>query len=175
MGIRFGDSVVRVEKLEVSTYVVPTDFPESDGTFAWKKTTMVVVEATAGGKTGLGYTYADTATGTLIRDSLADLIRGRDAMAVPGAWLAMVEAIRNLGRPGVASMAIAAVDSALWDLKARLLGLPLVTLLGAVRDRVPVYASGGFTSYSKDRLSAQLGGWVAEGVSAVKMKVGSRP
>src|SRR3954468_17894797 len=161
MGIRFGDSVVRVEKLEVSTYVVPTDFPESDGTFAWKKTTMVVVEATAGGKTGLGYTYADTATGTLIRDSLADVVRGRDAMAVPGAWSAMVAAIRNLGRPGVASMAISAVDAALWDLKARLLELALVTLRGAARDAAPVYGSGGFTSYSIDQLRRQLGNWAS--------------
>src|SRR3954468_20990261 len=115
MGIRFGDSVVRVEKLEVSTYVVPTDFPESDGTYAWKTTTLVVVEATAGGKTGLGYSYADTATAALIRDSLVEVVRGRDAMAVPGTWSAMVAAIRNIGRPGVASMAVSGVDAALWD------------------------------------------------------------
>ena len=149
--------------------------PESDGTFAWEKTTLVLVEATAGGKTGLGYSYADTATAALIRDSLADVVRGRDAMAVPGAWSAMVAAIRNLGRPGVASMAISAVDSALWDLKARLLDLPLVTLLGAVRDAAPVYGSGGFTSYSVEQLREQLGGWVAAGIPRVKMKIGTHP
>ena len=80
------------------------------------------------------------------------VVRGRDAMAVPGSWSAMVAAIRNLGRPGIASMAISAVDAALWDLKARLLDLPLVTLLGAVRDAAPVYGSGGFTSYSIEQL-----------------------
>ena len=122
--------------------------PSRTAPIAWDSTTLVLVEATAGGKTGLGYTYADTATAALIRDLLADVVRGRDAMAVPGAWSAMVAAIRNLGRPGIASMAISAVDSALWDLKARLLDLPLVTLLGAVRDAAPVYGSGGFTSYS---------------------------
>ena len=60
----------------------------------------------------------------------------------------MTRAVRNLGRPGVAAMAISAVDVALWDLKARLLELPLARLLGAVHDAVPVYGSGGFTSYS---------------------------
>src|SRR5919199_3447948 len=136
-----------VEHLDVSVYRVPTDMPESDGTLTWDKTTLVVVEATAGGVCGLGYTYADTATAHVIRDLLAEVVQGRDAMAVPGVWTAMVQAVRNLGRVGVTAMAIAAVDSALWDLKARLLGLPLVTLLGAVRDRVPVYGSGGFNPY----------------------------
>jgi L-alanine-DL-glutamate epimerase-like enolase superfamily enzyme len=108
----------------------------------------VLVEVTAGNVQGLGYTYADTATAQLIKDKLAEVVLGCDAMAVPRIWAAMVAAIRNLGRPGIASMAIAAVDAALWDVKARLLGVPLVTLLGAVRDSVPVYGSGGFTSYT---------------------------
>jgi L-alanine-DL-glutamate epimerase-like enolase superfamily enzyme len=72
-------------------------------------------------------------------------------------------------------MSIAAVDAALWDLKSRLLDLPLVTLLGDVRDRVPVYGSGGFTSYSVAQLQKQLGGWVEMGIPRVKMKVGRSP
>ncbi len=96
-------------------------------------------------------------------------------MAVPAAWEAMVHAIRNLGRPGICSMAIAAVDSCLWDLKARLLDVPLVTLLGAAHDGAPVYGSGGFTSYSTAQLQKQLGGWVAEGIPRVKMKIGAHP
>ena len=87
----------------------------------------------------------------------------------------MVEAIRNLGRPGISSMAIAAVDLALWDLKARLLGVPLCRLLGMANDRVPVYGSGGFTAYSIERLTEQLAGWVAQGIPRVKMKIGSSP
>lgn len=175
MGIRFGDKSIPIERVEVAAYRVPTDAPESDGTIAWDSTTLVLVEATGGGETGLGYSYADKATAELIRESLADVVQGRDAMAVPGAWSAMVEAIRNLGRPGIASMAVSAVDAALWDLKARLLGLPLVTLLGAVRDAAPVYGSGGFTSYSIERLKDQLGGWVAAGIPRVKMKTGRDP
>jgi L-alanine-DL-glutamate epimerase-like enolase superfamily enzyme len=166
---------VPIERLDVSAFVVPTDFPEADGTLAWDKTTLVVVEATGGGKQSLGYTYADTATALLIKDLLTPIIIGRDAMAVAGTWSVMVQSIRNLGRPGIVSMAIAAVDSALWDLKARLLNLPLVTLLGAVRESVPVYGSGGFTSYSPEQLQQQLSGWVNEGISRVKMKVGTHP
>ncbi len=96
-------------------------------------------------------------------------------MSPPAAWRAMTAAVRNEGRPGVGRMAISAVDVALWDVKAKLLGLPLFRLLGAVRDRVMAYGSGGFTSYTDARLAGQLGGWVAEGLRAVKMKVGRDP
>jgi len=168
-------NAIPIERLEVSSYTIPTDFPEADGTLAWDKTTLVVVEAMAGSVSSLGYTYADTATARLIAEVLSDVVVGRDAMAVPGSWAAMVHAIRNLGRPGIVSMAISAVDAALWDLKARLLDLPLVTLLGAVRERVPVYGSGGFTSYSMAQLQAQLGGWAANGITRVKMKIGTHP
>jgi L-alanine-DL-glutamate epimerase-like enolase superfamily enzyme len=172
---KFGENGVPIERLEVSAYMIPTDAPESDGTYTWDKTTMVLVQASAGNRVGLGYTYADTATATLIKGMLAEVVRGRNAMNVPGCWLAMVESIRNLGRPGIASMAIAAVDAALWDLKARLLDVALVTLFGATRESVPVYGSGGFTSYSREQLQKQLGNWVAEGITRVKMKIGRDP
>ncbi len=172
---RFGGSAVPIERIDVSAYIVPTDFPEADGTYAWHNTTLVLVEATAGGIRGLGYTYADTATARLIKDHLAEIVQGCDAMSPPGAWAKTVSSIRNLGRPGIASMAIAAVDNALWDLKARLLDLPLATLLGAVRDDVEVYGSGGFTTYSTAQLQEQLGGWAAAGIHAVKMKIGTHP
>jgi len=165
----------RVEKLEVAAYVVPTESAESDGTLEWDATTLVTVELAAGGTRGFGYTYADTATARLIEDRLAELVIGRDPMRTAEIWTSLIASIRNLGRPGIASMAIAAIDVALWDLKARLLGVPLVTLLGPCRDQVPVYGSGGFTSYSVDRLRAQLAQWVKDGIHSVKMKVGREP
>lgn len=164
-----------IERIDVSIYRVPTDRPESDGTLAWDATTMVLVEASAVGSTGLGYSYTGSAAATLIQDTLLERVVGLDAMDVPAAWDAMVRAIRNLGRPGIASSAIAAVDIALWDLKCRILDLPLVTLLGQVRDRVPVYGSGGFTSYNEHQLRDQLGGWASDGLNMVKMKVGRDP
>ncbi|HVC80500.1 MAG TPA: enolase C-terminal domain-like protein [Chloroflexota bacterium] len=168
-------SAVPIEGLEVSAFKIPTDAPEADGTYRWDSTTLVLVQASGGGIRSLGYTYADTATACLIRDLLAEKIAGLDAMDIPGCWEAMVHAIRNLGRPGISSMAIAAVDVALWDLKARLLDISLSTLLGAVREAVPVYGSGGFTSYSIDHLQKQLGGWVRDGIRRVKMKIGTYP
>ncbi|MGB6482390.1 MAG: enolase C-terminal domain-like protein [Candidatus Acidiferrales bacterium] len=166
-------SVVR--DMSVSAYTVPTDYPESDGTIEWDKTTLVLVHVSAADKVGMGYTYADVATAELIKQTLTPLILGTDAMAIPACWSAMRHAIRNLGRPGICSMAIAAVDSALWDLKAKLLNLPLVSLLGAAQPSIEIYGSGGFTSYSIDELQKQFAGWAEQGIKSVKMKVGRNP
>ncbi len=166
---------VSIEKIEVSAYTVPTDSPESDGTLRWDSTTMVLVEAAGGGERGIGYTYGDVSVGKFVESKLAEAVRGEDAMSPPAAWSAMQGAIRNAGRQGVGAMAVSAVDIALWDLKARLLGVPLADALPRFHDAVPIYGSGGFTSYTLDRLREQLGGWVSEGIPRVKMKVGREP
>jgi L-alanine-DL-glutamate epimerase-like enolase superfamily enzyme len=166
---------VPVESLAVSVYRIPTEKPESDGTLEWNGTTMVLVELRAGGEHGIGFSYTSSAAATLIEERLKDLVVEWDALDVPGAWQRMVDSVRNIGRPGVASSAIAAVDVALWDLKALLLGVPLVVLLGAVRESVPVYGSGGFTSQTVEETREQLAGWVVQGIASVKMKVGGEP
>jgi L-alanine-DL-glutamate epimerase-like enolase superfamily enzyme len=145
-----------IKRIEVSAYKIPTDFPESDGTLEWMDTTIVVVEAYAGSKCGIGYTFADSATGQLIKDKTCAAARRRRCDGAASVLARMVRSIRNLGRPGIASMAISAVDVALWDLKARLLDVSLLGLLGKIRDHVPVYGSGGFTSYSLEQLQNQL-------------------
>src|SRR5512133_1321139 len=165
-------SSVPIARIDVSAFIIPTDFPESDGTLEWDRTTLVLVTATAGGTTGLGYTYAGVASATLSQDTLRAVVHGMDAMSPAAAYMAMWRRIRNLGRPGICSTAISAVDCALWDLKARLLNVPLVTLLGQVRQAVPVYGSGGFCSYSDQQLTSQFSGWVEQGIGAVKMKIG---
>ncbi|GGL11710.1 enolase C-terminal domain-like protein [Mangrovihabitans endophyticus] len=161
-----------ISSVDVSVYTVPTDAPEGDGTLAWDSTTMVLVRVHAGEAVGTGWTYGSAASATLIRDTLAGLVTGRDPMDIGGTWQAMVRAVRNDPRQGVAGYAISAVDAALWDLKARLLGLPLHRLLGAVRDDVPVYGSGGFTTYSHSQLEAQLADWLDHGFSSIKIKIG---
>jgi L-alanine-DL-glutamate epimerase-like enolase superfamily enzyme len=138
----------------------------------WTATTLVVVHVMAGGATGIGYTYANLATAELIRESLMDAVRGMDVLAIPKVWLALTGAVRNIGRAGIASMAISAIDNALWDLKGKLLGVPLVSLLGAAREAAPVYGSGGFTSYTEKELCEQLACWVESGIPRVKMKIG---
>jgi L-alanine-DL-glutamate epimerase-like enolase superfamily enzyme len=164
-----------IERVEVAAYRMPLRERESDGTYCWDHVSLVVVQVRAAGLCGLGYSYASPAAAPLIRTALAEVVVGGDAMAVSSAWRRMLERVRNLGRPGVAAYAIAAVDAALWDLKAKLLGCPLARLLGQVRDEVPIYASGGFTSLSDDALAEQLGGWAEQGIPRVKMKVGRAP
>jgi L-alanine-DL-glutamate epimerase-like enolase superfamily enzyme len=164
-----------VERLDVFARTIPTEEPESDATLDWDSTTIVVVQAHAADAVGLGYTYTHDAAARLIEDTLAPLVRGRDVTDVPALWEELGRRLRNIGRPGIGFMALSAVDIALWDLKARLEDLPLVDLLGAKREAAPVYGSGGFTSYSLDRLRRQLAGWVEDGIPRVKMKVGRSP
>src|SRR5581483_7418281 len=114
-----------VERLDVAAYKVPTDRPEADGTIAWDSTTLVLVEVCGGGERGLGLSYASRAAAVLVEEKLADLVRGRPVDDVRGIWHEMVNAVRNVGRGGVAAMAISAVDMALWDLKARVHDMPL--------------------------------------------------
>lgn len=121
---------------------IPTPQPESDGTPTWDSTTIVVAHVHADGKQGLGWTYADAACVGIITSPLAEVLIGRDALDVPARWHGMQRHIRNLGRPGLVSCAISAVDIALWDLAARLHGVPVSRLLGRVHDTVPVYARG---------------------------------
>lgn len=165
----------KIERVEASAYVIPTETPEADGTIEWNSTTLVLVRAYSQGVLGLGYTYADASAAQLIASTLAPIVAATDAFDTAANWLRMARATRNIGRPGIASMAISAVDCALWDLKARLLDVSLISLLGAARAAVPAYGSGGFTSYSIDKLQAQLSKWVSEGMRFVKMKVGANP
>ena len=164
-----------IADVRATAYRVPTEEPESDGTLEWDAVTVVVVEVDAGGHTGVGYTYADRAAATVVEGVLAGAVRERDALAIPAAWWAMARAVRNLGWDGLCATAISAVDIALWDLKAKLLGVCLADLLGRARDGVPIYGSGGLTSYSERELCRQLAGWVGEGIPRVKMKVGREP
>ncbi len=164
-----------VDAVTARAYRVETDSPEADGTLAWSATTMVVAMVRAGGSHGLGYSYTDALAAGLIERVLAPGVLGRDAMDLAGIALALRAQVRNIGLAGLCATAISAVDVALWDLKAKLLDVSLLRLLGAARDSVPVYGSGGFTSYDKGRLQEQLADWVGGGIGMVKMKVGRHP
>ncbi|WP_457156694.1 enolase C-terminal domain-like protein [Modestobacter sp. SYSU DS0875] len=162
----------RVEALDVAAYRLPTDHPEADGTLSWDATTAVVVQAHGAGRTGVGWTYADATVAQVVRGLLAEVAVGHRALDPPAATHAMARAARNAGVPGLVAMGISAVDTALWDLKARVLDVPLTGLLGAVREDAAVYASGGFTSYDDGVTRDQLDGWLAQGHDQVKIKIG---
>jgi L-alanine-DL-glutamate epimerase-like enolase superfamily enzyme len=164
-----------ITRVHAAAFRVPTDGPEADGTLTWDSTVIVVVNAEAGGRAGLGYTYGAAEAASLINTTLAPFVSGTDIWDTPVAHQRMRRQVRNMGASGIAATAISAVDVALWDLKARLLDLPLVRLLGMRRPTVPVYGSGGFTNYDDARLRDQLAGWVAQGCRWVKIKVGTDP
>ena len=161
--------------MDVSAYTIPTDAPEGDGTLRWDSTTLILCEMHAAEVTGLGYTYGNRRP-LLVADHLGEkcLLR-RSALDIAGIHLAMLEQVRNDGSRGIASMAISALDIALWDLKARLLGLLGGRFAGGRAASVAAYGSGGFTTYNNRQLASQLSGWVAQGFKSVKMKIGAEP
>jgi L-alanine-DL-glutamate epimerase-like enolase superfamily enzyme len=162
-----------VDRVGARAYRVPARGAEADGTLAWDATTIVVARVHAGGAVGLGWTYADAACVPLIEHTLAPLVVGHPVMHVPARWQAMQRGIRNLGRPGLVSCALSAVDIALWDAAARVMDVPVSTLLGRVHDTVALYGSGGFTTYSEAELTDQLDTWVHKGhIPRVKIKIG---
>ncbi|CQD15226.1 mandelate racemase/muconate lactonizing enzyme [Mycobacterium europaeum] len=163
----------RIDDVTAQAYEIPTDAPEADGTLPWSSTTLVLAEVAADGRRGIGYTYADGACADLINGPLAGTLTGHGALDITGRWQAMVRAMRNNGRPGLVSCAISAVDTALWDLKGKLLALPVCRLLGMAHDAVPIYGSGGFTTYDERQTRAQLERWVDEWkIPRVKIKIG---
>lgn len=166
-------SGARIDKVEVSAYEIPTATDEeSDGTLVWNSTVVVVVELRCGEHTGLGYTYCDPTAGQLIDSKLLPILEHADPLMPQQAWAQMQMQTRQMGNDGIAAMAISAVDIAMWDLKAKLLGVCLADALPRFRESVPIYGSGGFTSYTPDELREQVSGWMEDGFQSVKIKVG---
>src|SRR5690242_3398691 len=97
-----------IDRISATAYEIPTDAPEADGTLRWNKTTLVVANVSAAGRTGLGYTYSDASITGVITGKLAEVLHGMDALAIPSAHQAMLRAIRNLGRAGLVATAISA-------------------------------------------------------------------
>lgn len=164
-----------ITSIKTLVYKIPTDFPESDGTIEWDSTTLVAVILVANNQIGLGYTYGHEGISLVIQNTFAPFLKNSNALHIPFLWEKMLAASRNIGSRGIAASAIAAVDIALWDLKAKIFKTPLCNLFGQARDSVPVYGSGGFTSYSNIRLAKQFEKWKKEGINKFKMKIGRHP
>ena len=137
---------------------------------------MIVVQLTTAGHTGLGYSYAHEAAATVAENLIKKEVLSKDVHSIPEIHLAMDRAVRDIRAiPAWFPAPLRPLIIVSRDLKARILGLPLLRLLGAARREIPAYGSGGFTSYSDRQLIDQLAGWAEEGFSCVKMKIGREP
>jgi L-alanine-DL-glutamate epimerase-like enolase superfamily enzyme len=163
---------VKPSRLLVSSYEIPTATPESDGTLDWNATTLVTFELEWDGVHGFGYTYASVAAAAVIEHHLAKVVLAADSSRAAGVFADLGRAVRNIGRDGIAAMAIAAVDMAIWDWRARRANLPLADFIGRARPSIDAYGSGGFTNYTDAQLAEQLRGWAECGLGRVKMKIG---
>ncbi len=161
-----------IHGLDAAVYVVPTDAPEADGTLAWDETIMVLVTARAGDAQGIGWSYTAAAAQSVVTDVLAGAVVGRSALDVAGAAEAMARAVRNIGRAGIAAMAISAVDIALWDLKARLLGCPVALAREVIGPGTELFvdANGAYGTGQAVRVAAMMADydvvWFEEPVSS---------
>ncbi len=167
-----------IESVDVSQYRLPLDPPLTDATHgAMSVFDVTVVDIrTDDGATGSGYTYtagrASGAVRSLIADDFAPLLIGADAERIEGLWQRLWHAVHYVGRGGPASFAQAAIDVALWDLKARRAGVPLWRLLGGHDPVVRCYAGGIDLQDPIDELLARTERRLEEGYRAIKMKVG---
>jgi L-alanine-DL-glutamate epimerase-like enolase superfamily enzyme len=166
---------VPITHFQVSTFTIPTETPESDGTLDWSSTSLILVELKAGGQWGLGYTYANPAFAKLVEALIPKAVMHENALDIAAIWGKLVHLVRNDGEMGATAMAISAIDNALWDLKAKILALPLASLFGQCRPAIEIYGSGGFTSYTSQQLQHQIQNWQKSGITKFKMKVGTHP
>lgn len=163
---------MRISSVRAEAYTVPTDQPEADGTLTWDRTTAVVAEVGADDEVGIGWTYGPAACVDIIGSLLAPAALGLAPEDGPIIYRRLLLASRNATRPGLVTLAISAVDNAVWDLRARVLGIPIADLLGRARSSAPIYGSGGFTTYDAQQLQGQIEGWGQSGIEQVKIKIG---
>jgi len=151
--------------------------PLSDHTIAIDAIDLVTCRIeTVEGISGLGYTYTLSSGGGAVRQLLGDEIAagliGRRVDRAEPVWHDIWRTMLRYGRGGIASVALAAADVALWDALAKHADLPLHRYIGTHREEVPVYGSSIDLGYSEQKLLETVEGWLARGFSAVKIKVG---
>lgn len=166
----------RIAAAHVHLVSAPVEGGFADATRKVETLGFVIVRIlTDDGQEGIGITYNEVggeATAELIRRNMVPKLIGRDPLETEVLWQEFFHYLRGVGRKGMTYCALSAVDIALWDLKGKILGLPVYKLLGGSNTKVPVYGSGGWTSFSDDELVAEITGMVDRGYTAVKFKVG---
>src|SRR5258705_507476 len=152
-------------------------YASAAGVQAQRAALLVEIETDNGivgiGEAGIG----GGVTATVIERSLKPLLVGQDPLLIEHLWQKMFTRTRQFGRRGVFTHAISGIDIALWDIAGKIAKLPVYRLLGASRDRVEAYASGGFYQEGKSAtdLAGEAEGNRACGFKGMKMKIGRNP
>lgn len=173
----------RIEWVKLSSVVLPLAVPVSDAkVFTGRQRPMTEVVflftelRTADGANGIGFSYSKRAGGPgqfAHAKEIAGELLGEDANDIQRLWTKLAWAGASVGRSGLATQAIASMDIALWDLKAKRANLPLAKLLGAHRDSVRCYnTSGGFLHTPLEQVLDNADATVANGIGGIKIKVG---
>lgn len=166
----------KIKKIDVHLVSNPISAGYTDATRKVEMIGYTVVRITTDqGLEGIGVTYHEVggeATRELILRNMAPKLMDRDPLENEAIWQEFFHYLRGVGRKGLMYGALSAIDIALWDLKGKIVDLPLYRLLGGNRTKIPVYASGGWTSFSDDQLVDEMKGMVAQGYKMVKFKVG---
>lgn len=167
-----------ISDVQVAHYMVPlaevlTDAKHGDHTHF---ELVVCTITTQCGNTGVGYTYTGGKGGraieSIIRYDLAEFLKGRNSDDIQLLWNEMSWHLHYVGRGGLASFAISAVDIALWDLHCKRLSLPLSIVAGGAGNKTKCYAGGIDLNFSLERLLQNIDGYLGRGFNAVKIKVG---
>ena len=159
---------------DVEVYVVRRKLEEPifDANLKIEWTGNVVVRIiTESGLEGWGMTDGSPIAEYILR-RFRDVIIGSDPLASEDLWNRLYQLIRPSGRKGVALIAMSAIDIAIWDLRGKLLGLPVHMLLGGSNRRIPVYASVGFLSMPEDEVVEKALTYVNDGITTLKIKIG---
>lgn len=170
---------MKVSHIDIALYHVPLAQPLEDAIHGVQREfSLVTVRlATDDGATGMGYTYAVGKTGgsaiaAMLQDDLAPLIVGEDPRHIERLWKKMWWATHYVGRGGIATFAMSAIDIALWDLKSRAADEPLWRYLGGEDNKAEAYGGGIDFHLSIDELLVQTNGFLEAGLNAFKIKVG---
>ena len=159
---------------DVSIYYVSTEdcAGVGDSTLRYDKASMAIIELkTDAGLSGYGITIKDDIA-DLVKNRLKPILIGRDPLDIEDLWQEMFLQMRGAGRKGLCLVALSAVDIALWDLKGKILNLPLYKIFGGSKKFIPTYSSGGWTSYTMEELLNEMKSFVDLGYTTIKMKVG---
>jgi L-alanine-DL-glutamate epimerase-like enolase superfamily enzyme len=165
-----------IERVVISRIAMPLEEPIRSGIHSIDGIYSTVVEIGAGGVTGVGYAFAfsinELRAVAALAEDLADVVRGAPG-GVRERWRAMWDRLNFIGRAGPGAMAMAAIDTALWDLLARQAGVPLYRLLGGAEPAIELYGAGGWLSWPVERVVEEARSFATAGYRAYKMRLGN--